>query len=31
MDSHGRNLYAEMKKQLEKKLPEVYRRLGIPS
>jgi L(+)-tartrate dehydratase beta subunit len=30
MDSHGNNLYFDIKAQAEKKLPEIYRRLGIP-
>jgi len=30
MDSHGNHLYFEVKAQAEKKLPEIYRRLGIP-
>jgi len=30
MDSHGNHLYFEVKAQAEKKLPEIYQRLGIP-
>lgn len=30
MDSHGNHLYFEVKAQAEKKLPEIYKRLGIP-
>jgi len=30
MDSHGNHLYLEVKAQAEKKLPEIYKRLGIP-
>ncbi len=29
MDSHGNHLYSEVKAQAEKKLPEIYKRLGI--
>jgi len=29
MDSHGNHLYFDIKKQAEKKLPEIYQRLGI--
>ncbi|MBN1140202.1 MAG: fumarate hydratase C-terminal domain-containing protein [Deltaproteobacteria bacterium] len=29
MDSHGNNLYTEVKKAAEGKLPEIYKRLGI--
>lgn len=29
MDSHGNHLYFEVKAQAEKKLPEIYQRLGI--
>ena len=30
MDSHGNHLYFDVKAQAEKKLPEIYKRLGIP-
>jgi L(+)-tartrate dehydratase beta subunit len=30
MDSHGNHLYFEVKAQAEKKLPGIYKRLGIP-
>jgi L(+)-tartrate dehydratase beta subunit len=30
MDSHGNHLFFEVKAQAEKKLPEIYKRLGIP-
>jgi L(+)-tartrate dehydratase beta subunit len=30
MDSHGNHIYFEVKARAEKKLPEIYRRLGIP-
>jgi L(+)-tartrate dehydratase beta subunit len=30
MDSHGNHLYFEVKSQAEKKLPEIYKRAGIP-
>ena len=30
MDSHGNHLYFEVKAQAEKRLPEIYQRLGIP-
>lgn len=30
MDSYGNHLYFDVKAQAEKKLPEIYRRLGIP-
>jgi L(+)-tartrate dehydratase beta subunit len=30
MDSHGNHLYFEVKSQAEKKLPGIYKRLGIP-
>jgi L(+)-tartrate dehydratase beta subunit len=30
MDSHGNNLYSDVKAQVEKKLPGIYKRLGIP-
>lgn len=30
MDSHGNHLYFDVKAQAEKKLPEIYRKLGIP-
>lgn len=29
MDSHGNNLYFEIKAEVEKRLPEIYKRLGI--
>jgi hypothetical protein len=29
MDAHGNHLYFEVKAQAEKKLPEIYKRLGI--
>jgi L(+)-tartrate dehydratase beta subunit len=29
MDSHGGHLYFDVKAQAEKKLPEIYKRLGI--
>ncbi len=29
MDSHGNNLYAEIRAEAEKRLPEIYKRLGI--
>jgi hypothetical protein len=29
MDSHGNHLYFEVKSQAEKKLPGIYKRLGI--
>ncbi len=31
MDSHGNHLYFEVKAQAEKKLPGIYKRLGIPA
>lgn len=31
MDSYGNHLYFDVKAQAEKKLPEIYRRLGIPA
>lgn len=31
MDSHGNHLYFEVKAQAEKRLPEIYKRLGIPA
>ena len=31
MDSHGNHLYFEVKAQAEKKLPGLYKRLGIPA
>jgi predicted transcriptional regulator len=30
MDSHGNHLYYEVRREAEKKLPEIYKRLGIP-
>jgi L(+)-tartrate dehydratase beta subunit len=30
MDSHGNHIYFEVKARAEKKLPEIYQRLGIP-
>jgi L(+)-tartrate dehydratase beta subunit len=30
MDSHGNHLYFDVKAEAEKKLPEIYKRLGIP-
>jgi len=30
MDSHGNHLYFEVKSRAEKKLPEIYKRAGIP-
>jgi len=30
MDSHGNHLYFEVKAEAEKRLPEIYKRLGIP-
>ena len=30
MDSHGNHLYNEIRREAEKKLPEIYKRLGIP-
>jgi len=30
MDSHGNHLYFDVKAQAEKKLPEIYKRLGVP-
>ena len=30
MDSHGNHLYYEVRKEAEKRLPEIYKRLGIP-
>jgi L(+)-tartrate dehydratase beta subunit len=30
MDSHGNHLYFEVKSQAEKRLPEIYKRAGIP-
>ena len=30
MDSHGNHLFYEVKAQAEKKLPGIYKRLGIP-
>ena len=29
MDSHGNHLYSEVKKAAEKRLPEIYKRLGV--
>ncbi len=29
MDAHGNHLYFEVKEQAEKKLPEIYKKLGI--
>jgi hypothetical protein len=29
MDSHGNNLYFDIKAQAEKRLPDIYKRLGI--
>jgi L(+)-tartrate dehydratase beta subunit len=30
MDSHGNHLYYEVRKEAEKRLPGIYKRLGIP-
>jgi len=30
MDSHGNNLYLDIKAEAEKRLPDIYKRLGIP-
>jgi L(+)-tartrate dehydratase beta subunit len=30
MDSHGNNLYFDIKAQAEKRLPDIYKQLGIP-
>lgn len=30
MDSHGNNLYFEIKAEAEKRLPDIYKQLGIP-
>ena len=29
MDSHGRNLYADVRRRAEERLPEIYQRLGV--
>ncbi len=31
MDSHGNHLYFDVRAEAEKKLPEIYRKLGIPA
>jgi L(+)-tartrate dehydratase beta subunit len=31
MDSHGNNLYSDVRAEAEKRLPEIYKRLGIPT